>query len=81
MPPVIAWECGNDVFLLDDGSRYLFWYAICEKLARIVYPTQIGKIMKIFIFSGEMKLECIEDSLVGGMDCELGKQLTVIRWS
>lgn len=79
MPTAIAWERGNDVYLLDDGSRYLFWFVICNKLWRILYPTQLHKIMEAWTFGGELKFEEIEDSLIDCMDGDLGKLLTVVR--
>lgn len=79
MSTVIAWERGNDVYLLNDDSRYLFWYVVCDTLTRIVYSTQLHKIMKVFSFDGEMKLKIIENLFINLMDYELRMQLIVIH--
>lgn len=81
LPTAIAWERVNDVYLLDDGSRYLFWNPVSDRLARVVYPTQLHKIMDAYSFGGELKMDFIEDSFQTLQDNEMGLQLTVIRTS
>lgn len=44
----IAHECSNDIYLLDDGFRYLFYYATASQLAEVVSPTKLEDIMEAF---------------------------------
>lgn len=63
MPIALAWENAEDVFLLDDGSRYLFWFGTSDEMAEIITPIKLKNIMTAFTFSVGLKLRWIDDPL------------------
>lgn len=63
-PIPIAEECDNFLFLLDDGFRYLFWFAISDKLAEITYPSKLEDLMETYTFHREkLKWKWVKDPL------------------
>lgn len=48
--------------MLDDGSRYLLWYATGDELAEVISPTELGDIMEAFDHY-YVKLRWIDDPL------------------